>query len=330
METVLEKTDTSVPCSDMLNIIQQEHVDLKSALVNVQADLAKTVERNRENLVRFQSIEASCSDLAERSTILAGESGDLRSAISDSRQLIEETDAKLAKIRQVVGLIEDISDQTKLLALNATIEAARAGEAGKGFAVVAHEVKELSQETQKAVGQIRESVQEVVESSKLSTERLSQIEGQASSMGESISGYVTALESTNEQNAAAATGAEGANTQLFLSLAKLDHILWKVNTYMGVLDGEPSFQFVDSQNCRLGKWYHEGEGKARFAQTNGYRDLDHPHTRVHTATRDVFQILETVEPGDRRISELSEALMSMENASRGVFNALDRMISETL
>jgi len=94
----------------------------------------------------------------------------ITSRVINTIKLLED---KTMQIGNIVGVINDISEQTNLLSLNASIESARVGEAGKGFAVIASEIRKLadhslgsSKQIQNIINEIVHNINEVVDTAK--------------------------------------------------------------------------------------------------------------------------------------------------------------------
>ena len=85
----------------------------------------------------------------------------LKQKIEIIAELILELSEHTQQIGSIIGVVEDITEQTNMLALNAAVEAARAGEHGKGFAVVASEIRKLADESKQATSKISSLIHDI-------------------------------------------------------------------------------------------------------------------------------------------------------------------------
>ncbi|MDJ0764596.1 MAG: methyl-accepting chemotaxis protein [Myxococcota bacterium] len=118
-------------------------------------------------------IQSDTGDAAAILGNLASETGRLSTAIKDvitgsdaahaSNERILAVTANLQsrvdRVDDVIEVIGNLAERTKLLSINASIIASEAGEHGRAFAVVATEIKELAQSTAGAISEISRVVE---------------------------------------------------------------------------------------------------------------------------------------------------------------------------
>lgn len=153
-ETSATSFEQSAGVREILATMEENDDQLRGILSQITrvAEIAEATSKN---------VEAGFATLRTN----LGKMNDITEANVATISGIRELGEKIEGIWEVVNIINDIAEQTRIIAFNAELEASGAGDAGKNFHIVANEIRRLAAGTTESVGQIRERITEIQHSS---------------------------------------------------------------------------------------------------------------------------------------------------------------------
>ena len=181
--------------SEKVSVIAVDTKDRSQAVSRISNDAAQTSSQVAAASEELTASIREIRDQTEKSNQIVRSAADKGAQAKD---VIERLSKSSGRIGEVVNVINDIAGQINLLALNATIESARAGEAGKGFAVVANEVKNLSGQVSRALGEISTQIHDIQSETQQSVVAMGDILGIINDVTESTVVVATAVSQQSE------------------------------------------------------------------------------------------------------------------------------------
>lgn len=166
---ILEITEGVNVLAGAASEISTTTTQFASSFTEIASSISETVTSIKEVKQTSELSSEKAKDVSDSSRNVVQVSRDGEKAVNETitaMNSIQEQMASIAEsivglseknqsIGEIIAVVEDISEQSRLLAVNASIEAVKAGEHGKGFSVVAGEIKELAQQSKQSTNQVR-------------------------------------------------------------------------------------------------------------------------------------------------------------------------------
>lgn len=129
------------------------------------SEVGRTMGTIRESAQQSLDLFGNVEEYARRGRLIVGQVGkgveEIMASTEATMERVNELSTQSKQIEGILGIINDVADETSLLALNAAILAAQAGERGAAFGVVADQIRSLAHRTRESIEHIEAIIRSV-------------------------------------------------------------------------------------------------------------------------------------------------------------------------
>ncbi len=296
---------------------------LEKNLGAMQNDLQKSVNMVAQTSKESYDISVKSSEGVKNIEIINQDLNRLFEAVQNTDDAISGFLQRMTEVSSIAGLIKDIAEQTNLLALNAAIEAARAGEHGRGFAVVAEEVRKLAESTQDATSKITTSIGMISDEMAGIASDSKKIKEITTTSNDKVTSFKNIFNTINTQAETLESNTSIIEDQTILTLAKIEHIIFKYITYGFIMQGKITKEIPDESSCKFGQHIKDTLAK-RFSKNSEFLNVIKSHEKLHNNIHITSNGIEN-EDFMSHADKIYEMYLEMEMSSDEMFEAMNKV-----